>query len=290
MELRHIRYFLVLAEELNFTRAAERLHIAQPPLSRQIQELESEIGSRLFYRTKRHVELTNAGKVFLNRAYQILDQVEQACISTRLSSTGQEGDLRIGFSGIVHDIIPTLQKYRERYPQVGIILQQMSSTAQIEALNEKRIDIGLVTTPFKSNIIEAQPFKKVRFMIALPERHPLSSKEAIYIRDLADETFIITPKSVGPLYYEMFMSVFQYVNFMPKITIQAHDLHTVIALVAGGMGVSLAPLLDIPVSGIIKRNVEDINLAIPTSLVWRKDIRSELLDTFLTYLDEFLSS
>ncbi|MGG4545513.1 LysR family transcriptional regulator, partial [Bacillus velezensis] len=103
MELRHIRYFLVLAEELNFSRAAEKLHIAQPPLSKQIKELEEEIGAKLFNRTKRHVELTNAGQVFLDKAYQILDQVEQACISTRLTSTGTEGELVIGFSGSVQD-------------------------------------------------------------------------------------------------------------------------------------------------------------------------------------------
>src|SRR5690625_2301958 len=133
MELRHIRYFLALAEELNFSRAAERLYIAQPPLSRQIKELEDKIGAKLFHRTNRQVELTNAGKVFLKKAYHILDQVEQACISTRLSSTGREGEFHIGFNGAIHDLIPTLQNYRELYPEVGIILKQISSTKQNQA-------------------------------------------------------------------------------------------------------------------------------------------------------------
>ncbi|PEC57588.1 LysR family transcriptional regulator, partial [Bacillus wiedmannii] len=127
MELRHIRYFLALAEELNFSRAAEKLHIAQPPLSKQIRELEEEIGAKLFNRTKRHVELTSAGKVFLNRAYQILDQVEQACISTRLTSTGFEGELVMGFSGSVQDLIQPIQEFHKQYPEIGIVLQQLST-------------------------------------------------------------------------------------------------------------------------------------------------------------------
>lgn len=284
MELRHIRYFLVLAEELNFSRAAERLHIAQPPLSRQIQELEDEIGARLFNRTKRQVELTNAGKVFLKRAHQILDQVEQACISTRLSSTGKEGEFRIGFNGAIQDLIPTLKKYREQFPQVGIILRQMSTAEQIEALNENRIDIGVLSGPVDNHKIQVNPLKKVPFKVALPEGHPLASKQAIYIRDLADETFIITPKSAGPLYYDTFMSVFQEVGFTPKMTIQAHDLHTVLALVAANMGITLIPSFITSFhGGVIKRTIEDVNHSIQASLAWRKDNQSEILEKFLEF-------
>lgn len=287
MELRHIRYFVVLAEELNFSRAAEKLHISQPPLSRQIQELEEEIGTRLFTRTNRQVELTHAGKLFLNKAYQILDQVEQACISTRLSSTGREGDFRIGFSSTVQDLIPSLQKYREQFPKVGIILHQMASNEQIEALNEKKIDVGLVTIPVNHTKIEVIPFKKVEFMVALPEKHPLAIKPSVYIRDLADETFIITPKSAGPLYYDMFMNAFENANFTPNITIQANNLQIVMALVAGGMGITLTPSPIHDANGIIKRKVEDIDLAVQSYIVWRKDNRSEILNNFLNFLFKF---
>lgn len=286
MELRQIRYFVVLAEELNFSRAAERLHISQPPLSRQIKELENEIGTQLLYRTKRQVELTNAGKVFLNKAYHILDQVEQASISTRLSSTGKEGEFRIGFNGMVQDIIPTLQKYREQYPQVGIILKHMTATEQIKALNEKRIDIGTVTIPVISEKIHTTPLKKAHFMAAFPEKHPLVSKQHIYIGDMADETFIITPKSAGPLYYEAFMSAFENTDFIPNITIQAHDLQTVMTLVAAGMGVTLTPSPFNNFNGVVKRKVEDLHLTIEASLAWRKDNRSEVLKKFLTFFSE----
>ena len=287
MELRHIRYFLVLAEELNFSRAAERLYIAQPPLSRQIQELEKEIGAKLFHRTNRQVELTNAGKVFLKKAYHILDQVEQACISTRLSSTGKEGEFRIGFNGAIHDIIPTLKKYRELYPEVGIILKQMNATEQIEALNEKRIDIGTVTIPINNDKIQVMPLRKIHFMVAFPEKHPLALKESIYIRDMADETFIITPKSAGALYYDTFMSAFENADFTPKITIQAHDIHSVLTLVEAGMGITLTPTPTTQVNGIIKRKVEDINITLEASLAWRKDNGSEILKEFLKFFAGF---
>lgn len=287
MELRHIRYFLALAEELNFSRAAEKLHIAQPPLSRQIRELEEEIGARLFHRTNRHVELTNAGKVFLSKAHQILDQVEQACISTRLSSTGREGEFRVGFSGIVHDFMPFLQQYRALHPQVGIILNQMNSSAQIEALLENRIDFGLPTIPVKSNKIVVQPFKKVKMMAVLPEKHRLADKPSVSIHDLADEPFIMTSKSAGSIYYEKLMSVFQHAQFTPNVTIQANNLQTVMELVAGGLGVTLAPSPLHPMSGITKRQVDDMDIFIEASIAWRKDNHSEILKQFLDFLFKY---
>ncbi len=290
MELRHIRYFLVLAEELNFGRAAERLHITQPPLTRQIRELEEKVGTRLFYRTKRYVELTNAGKVFLNKAYQILDQVEQACVSTRLSSIGAEGELGIGFSGVVQDLIPTIQKYRQLYPQVGIVLQQMNTADQIKALNEKRIDIGILTAPVTSSKFNIRPLTKVSLMATLPEKHPLAQRQSLYIRDMKNEHFIMTPKSAGQLYYETFMNLFQNEGFTPKVTIQAHDLQTVLALVAAGMGVAIAPASMNPLTGLVQRRIEHKNSTIKASLAWRRDNKSEILEKFLLFFNDFYSS
>lgn len=289
MELRHIRYFLVLAEELNFSRAAEKLHIAQPPLSRQIQELEEEIGAKLFHRTRRKVELTNAGKVFQNKAYQILEQVEQARISTRLSSTGRQGEFRIGFTGAVQDLIPTMQEYRKRYPQVGILLKHMSTAEQVDALNENRIDIGLVSQPVNSNKIQVVPIKKMDFVAAFPEQHPLAAKHPLYLHDLANETFIMTTKSVGALYHDTFMNVFEKAGFTPKITIQADNLHTVLALVTAGMGVTLTPSPFQEVSGMIRRKLEDVHQTIIGSLAWRKDNQSEILNEFLAFFFRYYS-
>lgn len=287
MELRHIRYFIVLAEELNFSRAAEQLHIAQPSLSRQIKDLEDKVGAQLFYRTKRRVELTNAGKVFLNKAYHILDDIEQACISTRLSSTGQEGELRIGFNGAVQDIIPTLKAYQKKFPQVGLILKQLNSAEQVKTLNEKKIDIGVISIPIHDDKIKTFPIVKIPFKVALPENHPLVHKDVLHINDLANEKFIITQKSTGPLFYDAFMGFFHQTDFTPNITIQANDMHTVMALVAANMGITLTPTPMASISGIILKSVADINLIIEPTLAWRKDNQSEVLHKFLMFFNSF---
>lgn len=285
MELRHIRYFIVLAEELNFSRAAQRLHIAQPPLSRQIKELENEIGAKLFNRSKRHVELTPAGKVFLQKAYQILDQVEQARFNARLTAIGKEGELRISFTGAVQDLIPVIRKYRKIHPQVGIILKHMNNKEQLKALNEKTIDIALISTPIESGNINVSPLKTLKFYVAFPENHPLLKKEKLYLQDLANETFIMTPRSVGVLYYETFMSAFNKAHFTPNIAIQADDLHTVLALVADGIGITLTPSPAEKVKGIVRRDLEDVNLSLVGSIAWRKDNKSKILEDFLLFVN-----
>ena len=283
MELRQIRYFVALAEELNFSRAAERLHIAQPPLSRQIRELEEEIGAKLFYRTKRQVELTPAGKSFLIRAYQILDQVEQARIGARMSSLGREGELRIGFSGTVYDLIPTLKRYQSRYPKVGIILKQMYSNLQIKALHENQIDIGVVSIPVHSHKLHVRPVIRVPFMAALPERHRLADKPSLTVRDFGDETFIMTPHSAGPSYYEMVMSLFRHADLMPRTMMEVQDLQTVIALVASGIGITLTPSPFRAIHGVVKKPVNGVDLSLQISLAWRKDDNSEIVDKFLEF-------
>lgn len=287
MEFRHIRYFVKLAEELNFSRAAEKLHIVQPHLSRQIKELEVDVGAKLFNRSKRHVELTHAGKFFLKRAYQIIEQVEQIGISTRLSAMGKEGELQIGFNGAVQDIIPTLKRYHEIYPQVGIILKQMNTDEQLKALNEKRIDLVVLSIPVYDANIELFHLKSVPFLAALHKDHPLSKKEQLQIHDFSAEPFIITPKSAGPMYYNAIMSIFKQTNFTPNITIQAHDLQTVMTLVAANMGMSLTPSPMESTNEIILREVEDIDVSVDVSLAWRKNNESETLKKFLLFFEDY---
>lgn len=290
MELRHIRYFIALAEELNFSKAAERLNISQPPLSRQIQELEEEIGAQLFHRTKRNVELTNAGKVFLQKAYQILSDIDQACISTRLSSTGQEGELRIGFTGAISDILPIIKEYRVRYPKVGIILHNMSSNEQINALNEKRIDIANISIPINASHIQTKPIMKLNLMAVIPDEHPLAVKPIVSIHDLAKETFIMTTKAAGSLYYDTVLDLFKNVGCPPNMTLQAYDLQTVLTMVASGMGVTISPSPIFDYKGIVKRKIEHIDIAITATVAWRKDYQSKLLQNYLNTLDDVVEN
>lgn len=286
VELRHIRYFIVLAEELNFSRAAERLHISQPPLSRQIKELEEEIGARLFHRTKRYVALTNAGEVFLKKAYQILDQVDQACTAARAMESKEE--LVIGFTGTAQDIVPAIHTYTDLYPSVSIVLQQMTTAEQIKALHEKKIDIGLVTSPIHNEEIKTKFLKRCPFMLVMPKSHPLAFKPSLYMHELEQESFIMTTRSAGALYYDRFIEIFQNAGFKPNITIHAHDLHTVLTLVSAGLGITLTPSTIQPYSEVISKKVEDLTLSIAIFVAWRQQNQAVALKKFLSFLTKYI--
>jgi len=290
LELRHIRYFLTLAEELNFSRAAERLHMAQPPLSRQIRELEEELGTKLFNRTNRRVELTAAGRVFLEKSSQILQQLENASIATRMTSLGTDGQITIGFTGTIQVLVPFLQQYNEKFPNVGIVLQLMSTSDQIKSLHEKRIDIGFISVPIFSHLLNVQPIFRSHFKAALPEKHPLALKKSpLYIQELSKEPFIMTPRTVGEYYYDTFINIFQQAGFTPKIKTFAHDIQTCLTLVSSGMGVTLTPASLESMRGVVYREIEDIDksLIIEKSVAWRKNESSQIIDNFITYLFDF---
>ncbi|MDF2679489.1 MAG: HTH-type transcriptional regulator alsR [Brevibacillus sp.] len=290
MELRHIRYFTALAEELNFSRAAERLHIAQPPLSRQIQQLEEEVGVPLFYRNKRRVELTNAGKAFLEKAYRLIDLVEEACDTARMAARAEHGKLIIGFTGTAETLLPLLTVYRKKYPYVSLNLQLMGTTAQVAALQEKRIDVGILTPPVTNEELIVKKFDNPPLGVVLPENHPLAvSGGPIAIKELADESFVITPRSIGPGFYDSVTKVCHDAGFSPKITVETHDMPTVYALVSAGMGVSLTPLLKIRANGVVFRELSDRTVATEGGIAYRRDEKSEVLHSFLDTFLEYIS-
>lgn len=290
MELRHIRYFTALAEELNFSRAAERLHIAQPPLSRQIQQLEEEVGVPLFYRNKRRVELTNAGKAFLEKAYRLIDLVEEACDTARMAARAEHGKLVIGFTGTAETLLPLLTVYRKKYPYVSLNLQLMGTTAQVAALQEKRIDVGILTPPVTNEELIVKKFDNPPLGVVLPENHPLAVRGGpIAVSELADESFVITPRSIGPGFYDSVTKACQDAGFSPKITVETHDMPTVYALVSAGMGISLTPLLKIRANGVVFRELSDRTVATEGGIAYRRDEKSEVLHSFLETFLEYIS-
>nr|WP_263323142.1 LysR substrate-binding domain-containing protein [Neobacillus sp. Marseille-Q6967] len=290
MELRHIRYFVALAEELNFRRASERLHIAQPPLSRQIQQLEEEVGVRLFYRTNRRVELTHAGKAFLEKAYQMLDLVEEACDTARMSARAEHGKLVIGFTGTGENILPIVQKYRAMYPSVNLDLQLMGTTAQIHALHGKKIDVGLLTPPVNSEQLNVKNYMHVPIQAMLPEKHPLAMKGGpISITDLANESFVITPRVIGPGFYDVVTKICHQAGFSPKITVETHDIQTVISLVSMGMGVSLSAKCHTQNTGVVFRELVDTSTTLDLAVAYRHDEKSEVLHSFLDMFFDYYS-
>ena len=278
MELRHIRYFVALAEELNFSRASERLHIAQPPLSRQIQQLEGEVGVLLFHRTNRRVELTNAGKAFLEKAYQMLDLVEDAFDTARMTARAEHGKLVIAFTGTGENILPIVQKYRAKYPSVNLNLQQMGTTAQIQALQGKQVDVGLLTPPVNSEQLIVKNYMHLPLKAMLPENHPLAMKGVpISIADLSDESFVITPRIIGPGFYDVITKVCLKAGFSPNITVETHDLQTVMSLVSLGMGVSLTAG-NTQTSGVVLRELVDTSVTLDIAIAYEK---SEVFHSFL---------
>lgn len=295
MELRHVRYFIAVAEELNFNRAAERLNIAQPPLSQQIRKLEEELDILLFYRTKQKVQLTDGGKTFLKHAYQILREVDISIKNARRASHGQTGQLSIGFTGtLTYDIFPRILKsFREKYPSVNVIPRQLTTTDQVKALEDKKIDVGIVCTPIESTVLDFKAVHQQPFIAVLPATHPLaSSTTPCDVGDLAKESFIMTPRKSGPGYYDRFINICYESGFSPNITQEAHELQNLISLVASGMGVALVPssMKNLQIKGALYKEIINNNCSVETTFVCRKDTNSQVVNSFFHIVEDILSS
>ncbi|MDX2231451.1 MAG: LysR family transcriptional regulator [Leptolyngbyaceae cyanobacterium bins.349] len=286
MELRHLRYFMAVAEELHFNRAAERLHMAQPPLSQQIKQLETELGVELFHRrTKRQVQLTEAGQVLLQATYRILAQVEQAIRETQRAGKGETGTLNLGFtSTVVYDILPAiLSQYREQFPNVHLVLHELTTTQQEEALQNHQIDVGFCHPPLKDESLELEPISQESLVVALPEAHPLAGETTLSICSLANESFILFPRYLGPGFYDQIVSFCQQANFSPKVVQEAVQLQTIIGLVSANMGVALVPasLQNLQRAGIVYKPLEETTPQVEVAIAWRSENISPVLHGFL---------
>ncbi len=291
MELRHLKYFVAVAEELHFGRAAARVGIAQPPLSQQIKRLEEEVGARLLHRTKRSVELTPVGKVFLGEARKTLAQAEHALGSARRAARGEVGQLVAGFvsSAIFGRFASVFGVMRSRYPDVALALQDMTSEEQVEAMRANELDVGLVRPPVAQvesialRVIGSEPL-----LVALPERHRLSGRREISIAALASEPFLLVPRHLGPGYYDQVIGLCARAGFVPNIVQEARTMQTIVSLVAGGMGISIVPasLQNFRREGIayrlMKKPVPESDLAV----MWRRDTDSPVVRAFLEILWE----
>ncbi|MCY9669230.1 LysR substrate-binding domain-containing protein [Paenibacillus alginolyticus] len=188
-----MKYFKTVAEELHFSKAAARLNMAQPPLSLQIRQLEEEIGVPLFHRTKRNVELTEEGKVFLEKVHQLFKSLDEAIETVRKVNRGEVGEIIIGFiASAVYDILPTIIKhYRKQHPAIHVVLKQLTSAEQIKALQEGTIQIGILSEPSESDAINFEVIRREPMVIALPKEHPLASETSLIdLIDLANDPFI----------------------------------------------------------------------------------------------------
>lgn len=243
MELRHLRYFIAVAEELHFGRAAERLCISQPPLSQQIQQLERELGFALFHRTQRRVELTEAGRLFLEEARETLAHLEKAALAGRRVARGEVGWLGIGFVGTAtYEFLPTaLSRFRERCPDVELALRELVSAKQAQALRDRRIHVGLARPAIQEEGIVSEVVCREPLMVALPEAHPLAASDHVPIEALAEEPFILFPRHPQPSYADSVLAVCARAGFRPSVVQETAEIHTAIGLVAAGLGVTIVP-------------------------------------------------
>lgn len=242
MDLRHLRYFITVAEERHFGRAAQRLHIAQPPLSRQIHDLEAELGFSLFDRSGRRVELTPAGSVFLTHARRVFDAVDLAVREARRASVGETGRVVVGYlSSLAYSgITDLLRAFHTRFPSVELSLREMPPQEQIDALKDGRIDVGFVRGPLKDAALESECVRREALVIALPADHPLAARKRIPMELLAPEPFVMFPRPRGPTFYDQLVALCHAAGFSPRVVQEAPQLD-ILSLVAAGFGVAIMP-------------------------------------------------
>jgi DNA-binding transcriptional LysR family regulator len=293
MELRHLRYFIAVAEELHFGKAAERLHIAQPPLSQQIQQLEASIGVKLFHRkTKRQIQLTEAGKVFLQEVYQLLVQLETSVALTQRIGRGQTGQLRIGFTSLaIYDLLPLiLRQFREQFPEVELVLLELTTSQQEQALRDSLIHVGFAHPPLEDDTLSYKCIYRESLVVALSSTHSLAQQERISVLSLQNEPLIVFPRYLAPGLYDRIMSLFELRNFKPNITQQAIQMQTIIGLVSAGMGVAITPstLENLQRSGVAYRPILEEVPIIETAVIWRQDTLTPTVENFLQFTQNFI--
>ncbi len=286
MELRHLRYFVAVATELHFGRAAEKLHISQPPLSMQIRALEDELGVSLLQRTRRHVSLTRAGQAFLQDAQQILERTEQAVLTARRAGRGEIGELAVGFISVAdYNLLPlVLREFRRQYPMVTLTLKESTTDAQIADLMQGRIDVGFLLPPVSEPGIESVPILREPLIAALPERHPLANKRgAIALAALANAPFIITPRHMAPGLYDDIVSFCHAAGFSPQVTQEAIQMQTVVSLVSAELGVALIPrsLENLQRTGVVYKPLKEQSPLSEIRLAWRSGDSLPALQLFL---------
>lgn len=288
MELRHLKYFLAVAEELNFTKAAEKLFISQPPLSRQIIELENEIQAKLFIRNNKKVELTEAGKYFEKEIRELFQDLERISVKTKKIAENVSGEFRIAYiSSIYSAVISDLIKHlKTEFPYVNFKLFEVSTTKQIDALEQGKIDLGIIRSPVKSPKIKSQLWFQDGFSVVYNKKFIQINSEK-EIPDLKDETFVFFNKDYAPHYHEVLLELCAFYGFTPKVVHESNNINSIVQLVKNGLGISIVP------SNIAKNNhdpeigfieLKKVNLFTDVSLITSKEDESEITKSAVEFL------
>ena len=274
MESRHLRYFVTVAEELHFGRAAKKLLISQPPLSMQIRALENELGVTLLNRTQRHVSLTQAGSVLLTEARHILARMEQAVLMTRRAGRGEIGELAIGFISVAdYNVLPVvLRVFRRRFPGVNLTLRESTTDAQIKDLLAGHIDAGFVLPPLPEPALQSVAILREPLIAALPAKHPLARKRgALALETLKDAPFILFPRPYAPGLYDDIVSCCRAAGFSPRVEQEAIQMQTIVSLVSAELGVALIPssLTNLRRTGVTYKALQGVTPLTEIHVAWR---------------------
>lgn len=288
MEMRTLRYFLAVAEELHFTRAAERLNISQPPLTKHIQQLEAEIGAALFERTKRSVRLTEVGTAFVPEARRLLAQHEVALRVVDRLKKGEVGRVRIAFvpAVIFMDIDTLLRRVEANLPGVVTTWEEMTTVEQVEALSQDRIDLGFVQAPLDIGSMRCQVVARVPLVAALSSSHPLAGARQISLGRLRDDSFIVIPREIAPGFHDLVTATCMSAGFSPSVRHHAKHMLSIVSLVALGRGVALVPrtLARASLPGVVFKPLRDLRADADYSVLWNPASQSHALTAMLGLL------
>ena len=288
MDMRHLRCLVAVAEELHFGRAAERLHLTQPPVSLAIKELEEELGVTLFERTSRRIALTRAGEDALRDARAVLAAAESMRKRAREAALGLMGSLSIGFISLpAYSFLPTtLRAFTEDYQRVKLTLEEGTTDQIIHDVESGSLDVGMVLrtsdlpTTLSSRLVSAEPL-----VVAMPDSHPLAGSSRIALEKLSQERFLGFERHQGPVMFDAIVAVCMRHGFSPKL-FPARQMHTIVSLVSGGIGVALVPasVQVLQREGVVYRNMKGEKTLVETVAIWRRSDDSPLVKALLTYV------
>lgn len=287
MELRHIRYFLAVAEEGHFTRAAAKVGIGQPPLSQQIKDLEEEVGARLFRRLPHGAELTPAGHAFLADVRGLPAATERATRSARRAARGESGAIRVGFtaSSAFNAVVPAaIRTFRRAYPDVDLRLEEANTTTLVAALLRGDLDAvflrpgGPGTQDLAMRVLSEEPL-----IAALPRAHPAAGEETLSLPDLRDDPFLLFPRPLGPTLFDAVVGACRAAGFEPLLGQTAPQIASIVNLVAAELGVSLVPasMAQLAVAGVAYRPLREEGLAVPLAIAHRRGDLSPIVRNFV---------
>ena len=293
MELRQLKYFLAVADELHFTRAARKLHVAQPALSQQIRQLEDEIGAKLLERTNRRVSLTEAGEVFRGRAAAAIDQLARAAVDAGQAGRGEAGSISIGFvSSAVCGALPAiLRRFREKLPLVTFELRELEPSEQLTQIRQQHLDIGMMHAVLDEPNLQSVAISREKLIAALPEGHRLADQTSIDLHALKDETFLVPRRHAAIGFHELVVTACREKGFDPIRIQPTRLLQTAVALVGGGIGIALVPesfQRNLQIRGVIYKRLTSYAPVAELVAVWRKDDDHALVRKFQRELKTML--